>query len=106
MRRLLLSCIAAVLLIFGTGSIDQVFAAEPGMLLPENLEARSQMTANKRTVTILIKEEDPKVAVELLNQSNAEYARKGWEIFSINTYITNEDFEGFFVTYQKMRVVF
>lgn len=87
--------------------ISQAIAAssEPAPLLPESLAARSEMAANQKTLTIFIREKDPAKATTLLNNSNDDYAKKGWSVFSILAYNTDEDFQGFFVTYQKTLVI-
>jgi hypothetical protein len=104
MKRLVL--VAIIFSLFSTGSNSvSCFAAEQKMLLPESLEALSQMAADKKTVTIFIEEEDPKRATELLNTSNKEYAKKGWELFNITPYNYDGDFKGFFITYQKKLII-
>ncbi len=82
-----------------------VQAAEPAPLLPESLAAREQMAASMKTHTIFFKAEDPQKATEQLNQSNEEYAKRGWNVFAITPYLDNGDFNGFFVTYQKTLVI-
>lgn len=76
-------------------------SSEQAPLLPESLAARTEMAASQKTLTIFLKAEDPVKATEELNKSNEEYARKGWTVFSILPYTRDEDFRGFFVTYQK-----
>lgn len=105
MNRLILTAITLIFLCAGLG-ISSGNAADKGMLLPESLEARTKMAADKKTVTIFIEEDDPKRATELLNTSNAEYAKQGWELFSITSFIDSGDFEGFFITYQKKLMIF
>jgi len=92
--------------LFAAISVSSGYAADPGMLLPESLEARTKMAADKKTITIFIAEEDPKIATELLNTSNAEYAKQGWELFNITSFIDSGNFEGLFITYQKKLMIF
>lgn len=80
-------------------------SSEPAPLLPESLAARSEMAASQKTLTIFLKEQDPDKATEILNKSNEEYGRKGWTVFSILPYMHEEDFRGFFVTYQKNLII-
>ena len=70
-------------------------------LLPESLAARSELAINQQTVTVFLKEDDPLKLTDLLNNTNDEYAQKGWSIFAITSYIHNGDMDGMFVTYQK-----
>ncbi len=105
MYRLILVTIALSFLFAGI-SASLTSATEQGMLLPESLEALSKMAADKKTLTIFIEEDDPKRVIELLNTSNGEYAKKGWEVFNITPYLRNGDFEGFFITYQKKLIIF
>lgn len=70
-------------------------------LLPESLAARSEIAINQLTVTVFLKEDDPLKLTDLLNNTNDEYAQKGWSIFAITSYIHNGDMDGMFVTYQK-----
>lgn len=88
---MLLTCSIA----FAAGS------SEPAPLLPESLAARAEMAADQKTVTIFFLQEDPVKATAQLNASNDEYAQKGWNVFTIIPYVKDEDFKGFFVTYQK-----
>ncbi len=104
MKRLILTAIIFSLFSLGNNPAN-CFAAKQKMLLPESLEALSQMAADKKTATIFIEEEDPKRATELLNTSNKEYAKKGWTLFNIATYNYDGDFKGFFVTYQKKLII-
>lgn len=80
-------------------------SSEPAPLLPESVAARSEMAASQKTLTIYLKEKDPNKATDLLNKSNEEYGRKGWTVFSILPYMHEEDFQGFFVTYQKNLII-
>lgn len=80
-------------------------SSEPAPLLPESVAARSEMAASQKTLTIFLKERDPNKATDLLNKSNDEYGRKGWTVFSVLTYMHEEDFHGFFVTYQKNLII-
>ena len=105
MNRFILTAITLSFLFTGMNSSLHA-ATDTGMLLPESLEARSKMAADKKTVTIFIAEEDPKRITELVNTSNEEYAKKGWELFNITPYHDNGDFEGFFITYQKKLMIF
>ena len=73
--------------------------AEP--LLPESLAARSELATTQKTVTVFLEEDDPAKLTKLLNNTNDEYAKKGWSLFSIISYIHNGDMDGMFVTYQK-----
>lgn len=82
-----------------------VASSEPAPLLPESLAARTEMAASQKTLTVFMKEKDPNKATEQLNKSNDEYARKGWTVFNILPYIHEEDFQGFFVTYQKNLII-
>ena len=104
MKNIWFVCISLFLLVSG---ISQAGAAssEPAPLLPESLASRSEMAANQKTLTIFIREKDPAKATTLLNNSNDDYAKKGWSVFSILPYNTDEDFQGFFVTYQKTLVI-
>ena len=94
---LLLSC--------GIGSAGAASPSEPAVLLPESLAARTEMAASQKTLTIFMKEKDPEKATLLLNSSNDEYGRKGWTVFSILPYMHEEDFQGFFITYQKNLII-
>ena len=80
-------------------------SSEPAPLLPESLAARTEMAANQKTLTVFLKEKDPNKATELLNKSNEEYGRKGWTVFSILPYVHEEEFQGFFITYQKTLII-
>ena len=104
MRKCILSTIICSSL-FVVLSSSAILASEGEMFLPESLEARTQMAAGEKTLTVFIEEDDPKKAVELLNQTNAHYAEQGWYLFSVNPY-NDSSFEGFFVTYQKKTMVF
>jgi hypothetical protein len=100
MNNLSLSAIA--LFAFFTGStLANAASSEPAPLLPESLAAKTEMAANQKTLTLFIEERDPKKATTLLNTTNEEYAKKGWSVFNILTFNTDEEFRGFFVTYQK-----
>ncbi len=70
-------------------------------LLPESLAARSEIAATQKTFTVFLEEDDPVKLATLLNNTNDEYAQKGWSVFSIISYIHNGDMDGMFVTYQK-----
>lgn len=74
-------------------------AEEP--LLPESIAARSELAPVEKKITIFLREDDPVKLATLLNDSNEEYAQKGWSVFAINTYTENGDVDGFFVTYSK-----
>lgn len=83
---------------------SSMMAASPSNaapLLPESLAARSEMAANQKTVTVFLEEDDPAKLTKLLNNTNDEYAQKGWSLFTINSYIHNGDVDGLFVTYHK-----
>jgi hypothetical protein len=97
-------CIALFLLFSGTSQAGAA-SLESAPLLPESLAARTEMAANQKTLTIFIREKDPLKATILLNNSNDDYAKKGWSVFSILPYNADKDFQGFFVTYQKTLVV-
>ena len=73
--------------------------AEP--LLPESLAARSELATTQKTFTVFLEEDDPLKLAKLLNDTNGEYAKKGWSVFSIISYVHNGDMDGMFVTYQK-----
>lgn len=73
--------------------------AEP--LLPESLAARSEIAITQKTFTVFLEEDNPDKLTQLLNNTNGEYAEKGWSVFSIISYIHNGDMDGMFVTYQK-----
>ncbi len=70
-------------------------------LLPESIAARSKIAPVEKTITVFLEEDDPVKLAVLINDSNEEYAQKGWSVFAINTYIENGDVDGFFVTYSK-----
>lgn len=98
--------------IFGLLSIGSFMSSssagnlnEPSPLLPESLAARSEMAASKKTVTIFLSEDDPEKATGLLNLSNDDYAQKGWTVFTIQPYIQDGDFDGFFVTYERSIII-
>ncbi len=103
MKRLILTTLTICFLIATT--VPNIMAASQGLLLPESLKARSQMAADKKTVTIFIEEDDPNKITEMVNLSTAEYAQKGWTLFSIIPYTEGSDFEGFFITYQKKLII-
>lgn len=105
MKRLSIVCCAISLLIAANHQAQAASSAEPSPLLPESLAARTEMASNQKTLTIVIKNEDPEKATAALNASNEEYAKKGWNLFSILTFTDDGDFEGFFVTYQKSLVI-
>ena len=105
MNRFILTAITLSFLFTGI-NVPVCSAADSGMLLPESIEALSKMAADKKTTTIFIEEEDPKRVTELVNTSNAEYAKQGWELFNITPYIKSGDFEGFFITYEKKLIIF
>ena len=100
MKNLWFVCMALFLLFSGT-TPTPAGASEPAALLPESLAARTEMAANQKTFTLFIHEKDPEKATTQLNTSNDDYAKKGWSVFSILTYNSDSDFQGFFVTYQK-----
>lgn len=94
----------AVFLLFSEISLVNLASAaasEPVLLLPESLAAKAEMAANQKTTTIYILEKDLDKATSLLNDSNDDFGRKGWTVFSILTYNVSGDFKGFFITYQK-----
>ena len=103
MKRLILTALTICFLISTVA--PSIVAANQPLLLPESLKARSQMAADKKTVTIFIAEEDPNKVTELINTSTTEYAQKGWELFTIFPFTENGDFEGFFITYQKKLII-
>ena len=70
-------------------------------LLPESLAALSELAATQKTFTVFLEEDDPAKLTQLLNNTNEEYAQKGWSVFSIISYVHNGDMDGMFVTYQK-----
>lgn len=82
-------------------STSYAVSPQSSPLLPESLDARAEMAASKKTLTIFIAESDPEKATRLLNSSNDDYAKKGWTVFSIHPFTKNGDFEGFFITYEK-----
>lgn len=88
-----------------SSSIQAASSAEPAPLLPESIAARLEMAASQKTLTIFLKEEHPEKATQKLNTSNEEYNKKGWTVFSILPYVHNEDFGGFFITYQKSLII-
>lgn len=90
-----------LLVIFSNSNTSNAVSPQSPPLLPESLEARAEMAASKKTLTIFIAESDPEKATRLLNSSNDDYAKKGWTVFSIHPYTKNGDFEGFFITYEK-----
>lgn len=101
-----ISMILALLLLFsGTASAGAASSSEPAPLLPESLAARTEMAASQKTLTIFLKEKDPEKATLQLNNSNDDYGRKGWTVFSILPYIHEEEFQGFFITYQKNLII-
>ncbi|MFW2365526.1 MAG: hypothetical protein ACN4GW_03870 [Desulforhopalus sp.] len=100
MKRRILALTSLFSIFLISNSLPVAFA-QPGPLLPESLAARAEMAASKKTHTILIIESDAEKATQILNTSNDEYAKKGWNVFSIHQYIEDGDFEGFFVTYEK-----
>ncbi len=87
--------------------ISQAGAAssEPAPLLPESLAAKNEMAANQKTLTTFILEKDLEKAIPLLNDSNDDFGKKGWTVFSIVTYNVSGDFKGFIITYQKSLVI-
>jgi len=100
-------CMSAVLVLslFLLFIPPAVMAADQAPVLPESLAARKQMAANMKTHTVFIKAEKPEQAVEMLNASNEDYAKRGWNVFSITPYLEDGDSRGFFVTYQKNLIV-
>lgn len=96
---------AALFLIFAGIKPTSAATSEPALLLPESLAARTEMAANQKTFTLLIREKDPEKATTRLNTSNDDYAKKGWSVFNILSYNSDKDFQGFFVTYQKSLVI-
>ena len=104
MKKCILSTVICTSLLVLLSS-SAILAAEEKMLLPESLEARSQMAAGEKTLTVFIEEDNPKEAVKLVNQTNAKYAEQGWYLFGVVPY-NDSSFEGFFVIYQKKNLVF
>ena len=104
MKSLLTTLLIALFLLSGAG-VSIATSAEKAPLLPESLAARAEMAASQKTITIFFKEDDPEKATKKLNESNSEYAHKGWTVFSITPFVENGDFEGFFITYQKNLIV-
>jgi hypothetical protein len=105
MKRLSIACCAVSLLLSSAHPAWTASSTAPAPLLPESLAARAEMASNQKSLTILIKNEDPEKATAALNASNEEYGKKGWSVLSILTYTNDGDFEGFFVTYQKSLVI-
>jgi len=95
----------ALFLLFSGISQATAASSESAPLLPESLAAKAEMTANQKTLTIFIREKDPEKATTKLNNSNDDYAKKGWSVFSILPYNAEKDFQGLFVTYQKSLVI-
>ncbi len=104
MKNLWFVCIALFLLFSGINPASAA-ASEPAPLLPESLAARTEMAASQKTTTIYILEKDIEKATSLLNDSNDDFGKKGWTVFSIITYNVSGDFKGFFITYQKNLVI-
>jgi len=104
MKNLWFICIALFLLFSGINPASTA-ASDPAPLLPESLAARTEMAANQKTFTLFIREKDPEKATTQLNNSNDDYAKKGWSVFNILSYNSDDDFQGFFVTYQKSLVI-
>lgn len=100
MKRRISLILSLFCLLLNFNSADAA-SSEPAPLLPESLAARAEMAASQKTLTVFIKEENPEKATLQLNTSNDEYARKGWNVFSILAYTHDGDFNGFFITYQK-----
>lgn len=95
----------ALFLLFSGISSAGASSSEPAPLLPESLAAKNEMAASQKTLTIFIREKDLEKATSLLNDSNDDFGKKGWTVFSIVTYNVSGDFRGFFVTYQKNLVL-
>lgn len=95
------SAVLAIFLLALSIGNSTAYSSQQAPLLPESLTARTEMSGSQRSYTIFLKEDDPEKAAQLLNTANDEYSKKGWFLFSIIPYIEDEDFEGFFVTYQK-----
>ena len=93
--------LAAVLFFFTDSHTVTAASLQSASLQPESLEARAEMAASKKTLTIFIEESNPEKATELLNNTNDAYAKRGWTVFSIHPFMKNGDFEGFFITYEK-----
>ncbi|MFH0785047.1 MAG: hypothetical protein V2B20_24250 [Pseudomonadota bacterium] len=104
MKNLKYAYIALFVFFSGVGAANCA-SSEPTTLLPENLAAKGEMAASQKTITIDIKEDKPEKAIIKLNDSNGEYQKKGWTVFSILTYTRDGDFKGFFVTYQKSLIL-
>lgn len=94
-----------LVLLAGSSPVEAASSAEPAPLLPESIAARSEMATSQKTLTVFLKEEDPEKATQKLNTTNEEYGKKGWTVFSILPYVRDEDFQGFFITYQKSLII-
>jgi hypothetical protein len=97
--------ILSLFVLLASSPVEAASSAEPAPLLPESVAARSEMAASQKTLTIFLKEEDPEKATQKLNTSSEEYGKKGWTVFSILPYVRDEDFQGFFITYQKSLII-
>lgn len=100
-----ITAIVTIFIVLSGLGYSKVYSSQQEQLLPESLSGRNEMSASQRNYTIFLKEDDPEKAAQLLNTANDEYTRQGWSVFSIVPYIEGNDFEGFFVTYQKNLVI-
>lgn len=99
MKNIILFFLSSFVLIYTLQTT--AYATDDIQLLPEDIAARSEMSASHKTITVFIEEDKPLIAAQKLNDSNNEYARQGWVLFAITPYVEDEDFEGFFATYKK-----
>ena len=103
MKQLLLSLLAAFL--FCTQAQSSTAPSVQAPILPESISARDQMAGDSKTETIFLKEKSPQKATEKLNDSNVEYTKRGWTVFTVIPYVEDGDFNGFFVIYQKKLLI-
>jgi hypothetical protein len=91
-----------VLLIIAMLVSGSVLAQKPGRAQPEDFTKHNTLYDITPAKTMFVEEDEPEVAIELLTAMHDSQAKMGWRVFSVNTYIKNEDFRGFFVTYVKV----
>ncbi len=94
--RALVICVAISLTVIFSSFSVYAFST----LLPEDFKNSVTM---QPAITKIIEEDDVENALVILNKMHSDMAEEGWELYQVMEYIDDEDFEGFFVTYKKLK---
>ena len=79
-----------------------LLAQSGGNPQPEDYTKHKSLYDIAPAKTLFVEEDDPEEAIQILTVMHDDQAKLGWRVFSVNTYIKNEDFRGFFITYVKV----